>query len=125
MSDPRSTLKKLVDTARRWAALRTRYRKQLDSKSADEKELEKTKKALLQETDRLERAVVAFERAYRKFLAGGKDLKKKGGPFPWKELLSVVASGAGALDKALSQSQQQQPAAAPGKFIDAEYEVMK
>lgn len=122
-ADPRTALKTLVDTARRWASLRVRYRKQLDSKSADEKELEKTKKALLKETDRLERAVGAFERTYRRFLASGRDLKKKGGPFPWKELLGVVAAGTSALDKALSQPQA--PRGAPERVIDADYEVMK
>jgi len=127
-NDPRSALKKLVDTARNWAMLRIRYRKMLDSKSADDKELEKTKKALLQTTDRLERAVIGFEKAYRKLLAGGKDLKKKGGPFPWKELLGVVAAGTSALDKALTgpapASGQRAPSAS-GQVIDAEYEVVK
>jgi hypothetical protein len=103
--------------------LRARYRKQLDSKSTDEKELERTKKLLLQATDRLERDVLAFERAYKRFLASGKDLKKKGGPFPWKELLGTVAAGASALDKALSQPQG--PGRNPERVIDADYEVVK
>ena len=38
-TDPRPQLKKMVEIARRWAMLRMRYRKQLDSKSIDEKEL--------------------------------------------------------------------------------------
>jgi hypothetical protein len=121
MTDPRPSLKKLVETARQWAVLRGRYRKLLDSKTADEKEVEKVKKALLKATDRLERAVIVFDKTYRRFLAGGKDLKKQGGPFPWKELLGVVAAGASALDKAVSQP----PPTVPQDVIDVEAEVVK
>ena len=121
MTDPRAALKKLVERARRWAFLRAKYRKLLDSKSADEKDLEKIKKTLLLETDKLERAILLFEKAYRRFLlTSGKDLKQKGS-FPWKEVLGVIATGAGALEKAMH------PGAPPHKdenVIDVEAEVI-
>jgi hypothetical protein len=99
----------ILNASRRWVASRAVLRRVLDSKTATEPQLAKAKAGYNKTAEELEALVVRLE----KFLqtTGKKvSLKKnsaglgQSSPFPWKELIGLVATGAKAVEQALGDT---------------------
>jgi hypothetical protein len=101
-----------VDTlklARKWAAARIALRRTLDSKTASAAEASKAKLDYKSASDALEKQVLLLDKTLRQHGVGG---KKNPQPFPWKDLIGLVATGARALEGALGETKTPRPSVA-------------
>jgi hypothetical protein len=94
-----------LSAARRWVQSRILLRRILDSKTAPPAQVEKAKVAYNKAGEELEMVVVRLEKLlHQNGIAVSKNRRKPPTkPFPLKELLGVIASGAKAFETALSR----------------------
>jgi hypothetical protein len=100
---PITAARKLIQIARRWARSRAKLRKVLDSKSATPKVQERAQKAHVEDTHKMERAVLELEGALRSFQGdpvSGRP-RRRSKPLPWKDIMSAVSMGAGIAQRVL------------------------
>lgn len=101
--------RKAIEAARRWARSRALLRKAMDSKSASAKDVEKAQKKHVEDTHKLEKAVLELEGALRSYqgpsLPAGGSRRKRAKPIPWKEVMGAISAGAGVLEKAMSPAE--------------------
>jgi hypothetical protein len=103
---PVNAARKVVDAARRWARSRAKYRQLLDSKSARKPDVERWRKSHVEDTHKLEKAVIELELAFRNYAKQTPKGQKR--QFPWKEILGAVSNTASALEKAMDPVVQPQ-----------------
>lgn len=90
-------LKELITASRQWARARATARRTADSKKASEKDMDKAKAKLIECSERLFQAVVAFEKMLPLYEPGkGKKLN-----INWNKAFGAIALGAQALETAL------------------------
>lgn len=89
-------VKDLAQAARQWARARAACRRIADSKKASEKEFEVAKTKLKEASDKLFKAVVAFEAELKK----PRESKNKK-PIDWNKMFGAIAVGAQALESAV------------------------
>ena len=119
---PRSpfvAVKQVVNSAVTWVDAREHYRKLLDSKKAEDTDLNKAKKRLAEASNRLEKAVLTFKALHESY----KKLRgRPKGAFPWKEFFGMISGAAAAVEQVM------QPPGAPGRrprpIIDVQAEVV-
>jgi hypothetical protein len=117
-TNPNASIKKVVEAARKWLRSRTKLRAAM-AKKASAKSVERLRKAHIADADKLEAAVLAFEKIFTMLQRGGASPKRSKGPskpFPWKDVLGVAAAGLGALDKVVNT--QAQPEYVKATVID-------
>ena len=101
MKDASSAAIDVVLAARRWVRVRAALRRVLDSKRAGADQVAKVKADYQKANDDLERTVVALEQAL-----GGRKLTRKQAPFPWREMLGMLAAGAKAVEDAVASGEK-------------------
>lgn len=110
--DPQDSLRKLVGTARGWRKVRREYRSLLQRRELELKrnpaaeessELLSKKRRLLELTDKLERAIAAFEVV----LSSGVGTRpKKKLQIPWRAVAGALSGFAAALDPQVQELEQ-------------------
>lgn len=95
--------RKVIEAARKWLQSRAKLRQVMArgvQTKAAQRVIEKARKVHIEDADKLEAAVLAFE----KLLATNVPAKRKktSKPIPWKQVLDVATVGLGALNKVVN-----------------------
>lgn len=103
LPDPLRCAKRVLELARAWCTSRARLRRIGDSKSAKSSDVVKAQRKHMDDTAKLEAAILQLEASLRTYK--GKNMKPKKA-FPLKELLTVLGKGASALSEAMGHGGQ-------------------
>lgn len=109
MPPPITAAKKVVEAARRWARSRAKYRQLMDSKSATAKAQQSAQKKHVEDTHKLEKAVLELEATLRTYQGAPLPKGRRKKPIPWKQVLGAISTGAGVLEKAMEGGPQFPP----------------
>ena len=107
--------------ARRWARVRAKLRRLLDSKSAPAADVNQARGAYSKASDELELSVRRLEKF---MVANGQkmSMKRATPPFPWQQMLGAVAAGLQAVDTAINPQNHAAPTPVASQVIDVEPE---